>query len=166
MTDAEINYSVPSRQTALENRGFDNTLKTSKGNCINHDDFIMSLACLTALRSPDPSTKVGACIINEERRIVGVGFNDFPMKYSEQNFKKDFSIEDFKKKYENSENICTKYPYICHAAENAILNKNSSNLKNCTLFTNILPCNECFKLIIQSGIKKVYYLTKKESENK
>ena len=159
-----------SRQIDLSELGFNYTeFKVKQGNFISNHEFYMSMACLAALSSPDPSTKVGACIANQDKRIVGIGFNDFPMKFYENNFKKDFSFENFKKKYENSEEakyICTKYPYICHAAENAILNKNSSNLKNCTLFTNILPCNECLKLIIQSGIKKVYYLTKKESENK
>ena len=126
---------------------------------IEHDDYVMSLACLTALRSPDPNTKVGACILNKDRRIVGLGFNDFP-KRQDRNINNRYELP-FDREYERSDEILgTKYPYICHAAENAILNKNSTTLEDCKMFTNILPCNECFKLIVQSGIKVVHYINK------
>ena len=52
----------------------------------------------------------------------------------------------------------TKYAYICHAEMNAIMNKNSADLKNCTIYVDLFPCNECAKLIIQSGIKRVVYI--------
>jgi dCMP deaminase len=126
------------------------------GRYVSHKDYIMNLACLTALRNPDPSTQVGACIINSDRRIVGLGFNDFPRRF-DGDINNNFELP-FDKESEVSA-INTKNLYMCHAARNAILNKNSTNLRDCSLFATILPCNECFKLIVQSGIKKVYYLT-------
>ena len=55
----------------------------------------------------------------------------------------------------------TKYPYVCHAELNAIMNKNSSDVKNCTMYVALFPCNECAKLVIQSGIKEVIYMSDK-----
>ena len=82
---------------------------------IDHDDYVMSLACLTALRSPDPNTKVGACIVNKDKRIVGLGFNDFPKRHDSNvnnGYELPFDREDEKSM------LGTKYPYVCHAAEN------------------------------------------------
>jgi dCMP deaminase len=141
-----------------ESLGFDRSafISIKHGSHMSHNDFIMNLACLTALRSRDPSTQVGACIINQERRIVGLGFNDFPRRF-DGDINKDFDLPLDRESADSALN--TKNLYMCHAARHAILNKNSTNLRDCSLFATILPCNECFKLIAQSGIKKVYYLT-------
>ena len=159
--DTNDNNYITDQGILLE-LGFKNSSFEEKpGDAINHEDFIMSLACLTALRSPDPSTKVGACIVNENKRIVGLGFNDFPHRYFQKtNFNNDYKIENLKEK-----NLYFKNLYMCHAAESAILNKNSSNLINCSLYTNILPCNECLKLIVQSGIKKIFFLKEKNGND-
>ena len=87
------------------------------------------------------STQVGACIVNEDRKIVGVGYNGFPI-----------GMDDDELPWEREGAwLDTKYPYVCHAELNAILNSISSNLKGCTIYVGLFPCNECAKAIIQSG---------------
>lgn len=116
-------------------------------NHITWDEYFMGVAALSAKRSKDPNTKVGACVVNADKRIIGIGYNGFPMGCPDASF--PWGKED--KNYLN-----TKYPYVVHAEPNAILNSTSS-LKNSTLYVTLFPCNECAKLIIQSGIKHVIY---------
>lgn len=108
----------------------------------------MAVAFLTAMRSKDPSTQIGACIVNQDKRIVGVGYNGFP---------KGCSDDDLPWAREAEDPFDTKYPYVCHAEQNAILNKNSAEVKGCTIYTAMFPCNECTKMIIQTGIVEVIY---------
>lgn len=113
---------------------------------ISWDEYFMGLAHLSAKRSKDPSTQVGAVIVNEEKRIVGIGYNGMPYGCEDDAF--PWSREgDF---------LDTKYPYVVHAELNAILNS-IQKLKNCTLYVSLFPCNECAKAIIQSGIRKIVY---------
>ena len=111
----------------------------------------MGVALLSAMRSKDPSTQVGACIVNEKNKIVGAGYNGLPIGCNDDDFpwekKGDF--------------LQTKYPYICHAELNAILNNIGMDLKGCKIYTALFPCNECSKAIIQSGINEVIYLSDK-----
>ncbi|MDE6660464.1 MAG: dCMP deaminase family protein [Anaeroplasmataceae bacterium] len=116
-------------------------------NHITWDEYFMGVASLSAKRSKDPSTKVGACVVNEDKRIIGIGYNGFPMGCSDAVFPWGKTEENY---------LSTKYPYVVHAEPNAILNCTSS-LKNSTLYVTLFPCNECAKLIIQSGIKHVIY---------
>ncbi|CAM9822097.1 unnamed protein product [Scytosiphon promiscuus] len=116
------------------------------------DDYFMSVAFLSAMRSKDPSTQVGACIVNQDKRIVGIGYNGFPMGCSD---------DDLPWARHADEELDTKYPYVCHAEMNAILNKNSADVKGCSIYVALFPCNECAKLIIQSGIREVVYLSDK-----
>ena len=104
------------------------------------------------MRSKDPNTQVGACIVNPDKRIVGIGYNGFPQGCSD---------DDLPWGREDADAFNTKYPYVCHAEQNAILNKNSATLKNCTLYVALFPCNECTKMIIQSGITRVVYVNDK-----
>lgn len=113
---------------------------------LSWDEYFMSMAHLAAMRSKDPNTKVGACIVNPDRRVVGMGYNGFPRGCSD----KEYSWE------REGEFLDTKYPYVVHAELNAILNS-IQNLKDCTLYVSLFPCNECAKAIIQSGIKTVVY---------
>jgi dCMP deaminase len=114
----------------------------------------MGVAVLSSLRSKDPNTQVGACIVNTDHKIVGVGYNGFPI-----------GVDDDEIPWEREgEWLETKYPYVCHAELNAILNAISSSLKGCTLYVGLFPCNECAKAIIQSGIKEVVFLSDKYSE--
>ncbi len=113
---------------------------------ISWDNYFMGIAKLSSLRSKDPSTQVGACIVNADNRIVGIGYNGFP---------KDCEDDDFP--WEPSENTFdSKYTYVVHAELNAILNSNS-NLVGCRMYVTHFPCNECAKAIIQSGINEVVY---------
>lgn len=107
--------------------------------------------------SKDPSTQEGACIVNDENKIVGIGYNGFPKNCSDD-------VLPWSRTSTDGSILSTKYPFVCHAEMNAILNKNEANLKNCTIYTSLFPCNECTKLIIQSGIKKVVYLSDKYAE--
>jgi len=104
------------------------------------------------MRSKDPNTQVGACIVNADKRIVGIGYNGFPRGCSDEEL-------PWAREAENP--LDTKYPYVCHAEMNAILNKNSADVKGCSIFVALFPCNECAKLIIQSGISEVVYLSDK-----
>lgn len=121
-----------------------------RNDYINWDQYFMGIALLSAKRSKDPNTQVGACITNSKNRIVGIGYNGFPYGCSDDEFPWN-NGEDF----QNS-----KYPYVVHAEPNAILNANSS-LENCTIYVTLFPCHECTKLIIQSGIKQIVYLSDK-----
>lgn len=114
-------------------------------------EYFMSIAMLSAQRSKDSNTQVGACIVNEDHRIVSVGYNGMPT-----------GCEDDDMPWEREgEPLQTKYPFVCHAELNAILNSAAVSLKGCTLFVTLFPCNECAKAIIQSGIRKVVYLENK-----
>lgn len=118
---------------------------------ISWEEYFMGVALLSAKRSKDPSTQVGACVVNKDKRIIGIGYNGFPTGCKDEDF-------PWGKTDENKLN--TKYPYVVHAEPNAILNCTSS-LKDSTLYVTLFPCNECAKLIIQSGIKKVIYMSDK-----
>jgi len=116
-------------------------------------DYFLSVAMLSAMRSKDPSTQVGACIVNEEKHIVGIGYNGFPRGCSDDQL-------PWNRKSDKGEND-TKYPYVCHAEMNAIMNKNSATCKGCTMYVVLFPCNDCAKLVIQAGIKRVIYICDK-----
>lgn len=111
----------------------------------------MGVALLSAKRSKDPSTQVGACIVNEKNKIVGAGYNGLPIGCDDD----DFPWE------KQGDFLQTKYPYICHAELNAILNNIGMDLKGCKIYTALFPCNECTKAIIQSGINEVIFLSDK-----
>jgi dCMP deaminase len=115
----------------------------------------MGVALLSAQRSKDPSTQVGACIVNDKNKIVGAGYNGLPIGCHDDEF--SWSKEgDF---------MDTKYPFVCHAELNAILNNIGMDLKGCTIYTVLFPCNECTKAIIQSGISTVVYLSDKYEQS-
>ena len=118
---------------------------------ISWDEYFMGVALLSAKRSKDPSTQVGACIVNDKNKIVGAGYNGLPMGCDDD----DFPWE------KQGEFLETKYPYICHAELNAILNNIGMDLRGCKIYTALFPCNECSKAIIQSGITEVIYLSDK-----
>lgn len=119
-------------------------------NYINWDEYFMGVAVLSSMRSKDPNTKVGACIVNTSKRIIGIGYNGFPVGCSDD----DFPWE------RNGDFLDCKYPYVVHAEPNAILNSTMS-LDNATIYVTLFPCHECAKLIIQSGIKEIVYMCDK-----
>lgn len=118
---------------------------------ISWDEYFMGVALLSAKRSKDPSTQVGACIVSDKNKIVGAGYNGLPMGCDDDEFPWE----------KTGEFLDTKYPYICHAELNAILNNIGMDLKGCKIYTALFPCNECSKAIIQSGITEVIYLSDK-----
>ncbi|MBS1512170.1 MAG: dCMP deaminase family protein [Bacteroidetes bacterium] len=118
---------------------------------ISWDEYFMGVALLSACRSKDPNTQVGACIVNEKNKIVGAGYNGLPTGCSDDEFPWE----------KQGEFLSTKYPYICHAELNAILNNIGMDLQGCKIYTALFPCNECAKAIIQSGITEVIYLSDK-----
>jgi dCMP deaminase len=118
---------------------------------ISWDEYFMGVALLSGRRSKDPSTQVGACIVSGQNKIVGAGYNGLPMGCSDE----DFPWE------KNGDFLDTKYPYVCHAELNAILNNIGMDLSGCRIYTALFPCNECSKAIIQAGIKEVIYLSDK-----
>jgi len=130
------------------------TICTKRTDYLSWDEYFMAVALLSAQRSKDPNTQVGACIVNQEKKIVGVGYNGFPIGCSDDEL--PWGRE--------GDPLNTKYPYVCHAELNAILNSIPGNLKDCTIYTALFPCNECAKIIIQSGIKRVIYLMDKYAD--
>lgn len=119
---------------------------------ISWDDYFMGLALLSAKRSKDPSSQVGACIVDSRtNRILSVGYNGFPRCCSDDEYPWN----------REGESTDTKYFYVVHAELNAILNSRGANLEGSRLYTTLFPCNECAKAIIQSGISEVVYLSDK-----
>ncbi len=113
---------------------------------ISWDEYFMGLAHLSALRSKDPNTQVGACIVDQDKKVVSIGYNGMPRGCAD---------EDFPWEREGGF-LDTKYAFVVHAELNAILNS-PRPVKDCTLYVSLFPCNECAKAIIQSGIRKVIY---------
>ena len=121
---------------------------------ISWDEYFMGIALLSAKRSKDPNTQVGACIVNEANKIMSVGYNGFPAGCSDEEFPWERTGDEYD----------TKYPYVCHAELNAILNNAGGDLRGCKIYVALFPCNECAKAIIQSGITQVVYLSDKYAD--
>ncbi len=119
---------------------------------ITWDEYFMGIAMLSAQRSKDNNTQVGACIVNKENKIVSVGYNGMPTGCND---------DDMPWERDGDSPLDTKYPFVCHAELNAILNSSFGSLSGCTLYVTLFPCNECAKAIIQSGIKRVVYYSNK-----
>ena len=132
-------------------------MNKKRENYISWEEYFMAIAKLSAMRSKDPSTQVGACIVSNSNRILSVGYNGAPNGFNDDQF-------PWAREAEN--NLDTKYPYVCHAELNAILNYRGSkkDLENAKLYVDLFPCNECAKIIIQSGIKEVVYLSDKYAD--
>ena len=114
---------------------------------INWDEYFMGIAVLSGLRSKDPATKVGACIVDSDNKVVSIGYNGMPR-----------GLDESQLSWNRGEDLDSKYLYVCHAEFNAILNTRvGSALKDCRLYVTLFPCNECAKAIIQCGINEVIY---------
>lgn len=119
---------------------------------LSWDEYFMGIAALSAMRSKDPNTQVGACIVSSDNRILSVGYNGAPNGFSDELVPWDVR--------EAKDISDTKYPYSCHSELNAILNfrGNMRDLQDARIYVYFFPCVECTKAIIQSGIKEVIYL--------
>lgn len=120
------------------------------------DMMHMLTAMLFSLRSKDPNTQVGACVVNNNNVVMGLGYNGFPRGIGSDDLPWD-------RKAKNP--LDTKYPYVVHAERNAILNAHGRDLTDCTIYVSLFPCNECAKEIIQSGIRKVVYVSDKYADS-
>lgn len=120
-------------------------------NYLKWDEYFMGIALLSAKRSKDPNTSVGACIVSEDNKILSVGYNGMPIGCSD---------DEFPWEREGSP-LDTKYVYVCHAEMNAILNYTGTNMKGSKLYVTLFPCNECTKALIQKGIVEIVYMSDK-----
>lgn len=127
-------------------------IEKKREDYLDWPEYFMAIACLSAQRSKDPSTQVGACIVSPDNKIVGIGYNGMPNKCSDDLLPWSREADD---------ELSKKYLYVCHAEMNAIVNKNSFDVKGCTVYVTLFPCNECAKIMIQSGIKEVIYMSDK-----
>lgn len=114
---------------------------------ISWDEYFMGIAHFSGMRSKDPSTQVGACIVSSDNKILSMGYNGFPIGCSDDEFPWD----------REGEELDTKYPYVTHGEMNAILNYRGGSLEGTKLYVSLFPCNECTKAIIQAGIRKIVY---------
>ena len=131
-------------------------MANKRRNVISKDEVYMLIARIIAKRSKDPNTQVGAVIVSEDDRILSVGYNGFPNGISDDDPEYNWADRDI-----NSSN--NKYLYSTHAEANAILNYRGDirDLRNATLYVTLFPCNECAKMIIQTGISHIIYLSDK-----
>lgn len=128
---------------------------THRTDNLSWDEYFMGIALLSAKRSKDPSTQVGACIVDPNNKVVSIGYNGMPR-----------GVDDDKIPWGHGEGLDSKYLYVCHAEFNAILNtRDGSALNGCRIYVTLFPCNECAKAIIQTGIKEIIFLDDKYHDN-
>ena len=121
---------------------------------ISWDEYFMGVAKMSALRSKDPNTQVGACIVSVDNKILSMGYNGLPIGCSDDDF--PWARE--------GEPLNNKYMYTAHSELNAILNYRGGSLDNAKMYVTLFPCNECAKAIIQAGIKTIVYDCDKYAE--
>ncbi len=122
-------------------------MKTKREDYISWDEYFMSVAKLSGMRSKDPNSQVGSCIVSSDNKILSMGYNGLPTGCPDDEF--PWARE--------GEELETKYPYVVHSELNAILNYRGGSLEGAKLYVSLFPCNECAKAIIQAGLKTVIY---------
>ena len=122
---------------------------------ISWDEYFMGVAMLAGMRSKDPNTQVGSCIVSDRNKILSIGYNGFPNGVSDEEFPGE----------RDGVPRMPKYPYVTHSELNAILNFRGGSLEGATIYVSLFPCNECAKAIIQSGIRKVVYDSDKYADS-
>lgn len=118
-----------------------------RSDYITWDQYFMGIAIMSANRSKDPNTQVGACIVDQDNRILTVGYNGMPSGCNDDEMPWD----------REGEGMASKYFFVCHAELNAILNYRGGSLEGSTIYVSLFPCNECAKAIIQAGIRRIVY---------
>ena len=121
-----------------------------RSDYLSWDDYFMAVAFLSSQRSKDPNKQVGACIVDRQNVICGIGYNGFPRGCPDSEL-------PWSKLSNSGSKLDTKYPYVCHAEMNAILNKNNSDVAGSRVYVTMFPCNECAKLMIQAGIAEIVF---------
>ena len=130
----------------MENKEY----KLQRQDYISWDEYFMSVAKLSGMRSKDPNSQVGACIVSSDNRILSIGYNGAPNGFNDDEFPWDRVGDPLE----------TKYFYVCHAEMNAVVNYrggSKKDLEGAKIYVYYFPCNECAKIIIQSGIKEIIY---------
>ena len=122
-------------------------MSDKRNDYISWDEYFMGVAILSGMRSKDPHSQVGACIVSQDNKILSMGYNGFP---------KGCSDDDFPWCREGNP-LDNKYFYVTHSELNAILNYRGGSLDGSRLYVSLFPCNECAKAIIQAGIKSIVY---------
>lgn len=117
---------------------------------LSWDEYFMGVAMLSGMRSKDPGTQVGCCIVSQDNKILSMGYNGFPIGCSD---------DDFPWTRDGEDPLETKYVYSTHSELNAILNYNGPGqaLVGARMYVTLFPCNECAKAIIQCGIRELIY---------
>jgi len=116
----------------------------------NYTEYYKKLVTEIAINSNDPNTKVGCLITDQDNKLLSTGYNSYPENC------RDFT-------WEKNDDLDNKLLYVCHAEMNAII-KSKKDVTNGILYSTLFPCNECAKIIIQSGLKKVYYINIKDNK--
>ena len=117
---------------------------------ITWDEYFMGVAEMSARRSKDPNTQVGACIVSNDNKILSMGYNGLPIGCSDEEF-------PWTKIHAETDPYNAKYFYVTHAELNAILNYRGGSLDGAKLYVTLFPCNECAKALIQAGIRTLIY---------
>lgn len=154
-TDSSGNSAVSNNGYSQSQSPFD---PSKRKGYLSWDDYFMAIAFLSAERSKDPNRQVGACLVSQNGVILGIGYNGFPRGCSDDKL-------PWAKKSKTGNPLETKYPYVCHAEVNAILNTNHASAVGQKLYVTMFPCNECAKIIIQSGVSEVIYFVEKNLSN-
>ncbi len=123
-------------------------MSAKRKDYLSWDEYFMGVAILSGMRSKDPNSQVGCCIVSQDNKILSMGYNGFP---------KGCSDDEFPWEREGDNPLETKYLYVAHSELNAILNYSGGSLAGAKLYVSLFPCNECAKAIIQCGIKEVIY---------
>lgn len=105
------------------------------------DEYFMRLAETASIRSKDPNTNVGACIVNERKHVISMGYNGLPPGYPD-------TVENWTRP--------KKYFLVIHAEAGAIVNATQS-VYGCTIYTTLFPCAECAKILLTAGIRRIIY---------
>lgn len=132
-------------------RGF---MSQKRNDYISWDEYFMGVSILSGMRSKDPNTQVGACIVSSDNKILSMGYNGLPRGCSDDEF-------PWNREGEPLEN---KYFYTTHSELNAILNYRGGSLDGAKMYVSLFPCNECAKAIIQAGIRTVVYADDKYAD--
>lgn len=130
-------------------------MSSKRRDYISWDEYFMGVAYLSGMRSKDPNTQVGACIVSDNNKILSMGYNGLPVGCDD---------DEFPWERESESPLDNKYFYSTHSELNAILNYRGGSLEGAKIYVTLFPCNECAKAIIQCGIKKIIYADDKYSE--
>jgi len=125
-----------------------------RNNYLTWTEYFITIAQVCSLRSKDPNTQVGVVIVNKNKEIIATGYNGLPWGCNDDNYP-----------WENNQKnwLETKYPYVVHAEANAIIHARQA-CHGFSLYTTLFPCCECAKLIIQAGIKQIFYSSDKHNK--